>query len=311
MPNQLRNKKSMMVIIGVLSIITIIFVIFLLNDILNNDGEIIEQLSNDCIFLDHAFNNWDYDTCQMNDDRILSNYPNKLIPNFSELTNVELAELIVSATNDQIVEITGDSDRVIIFETEKGTLKINKERIVGNIIEYDLETKDSRSEKLALEFAENFMKYVEYDLDGSELFQNGEGYSGYGIRVVQKKDNVIVGNTGIDFEFYENKTKIKMKRWYNGLESFEINYDKNEAMQIADKYKISFSVRTNSDLVMCGFQPAYSDHISMNITHDRLVYITSAGSCSVELWEGHYAYYFVLIDPITGKALGLQSGMID
>ena len=52
-----------------------------------------------------------------------------------------------------------------------------------------------------------------------------------------------------------------------------------------------------------------SEHIGVNMIDGRPIYYIYAGSCQTPISDGHYNWYFVNVDALTGKPLFAENGM--
>ena len=218
----------------------------------------------------------------------------KMPPNDKE----SFAEQMASFASDKITNVKNNGDT---FDTEKGQMNFYPAQYdVG--FKYELYENNAISPDKAEEFTYDLLDELGIILDESSVIKEGTPYvNNYSFKFSQKINDIYVRGNGVTTAFYPDHTRLFMGGWINGLSMMEL-YDVEKASQAGRDHIFLYDELLSPECNL-SYNPDHDDGAYLTIIHERPVYQMYAGTCQTPYMDGHYHWYEVYVDAITGKPL--------
>ena len=215
----------------------------------------------------------------------------------------ELAQKIISITNDQITSQYQTPWNGTNYETTKGTIQIREDRVIYNLIgEHKIRN------KVVKDFTLMFKQELGYPITDEVLYERiASGGDEYWF--VQIKDNIFVEPSGIGTYTDGLHTGIYIYDWYENLDAIEL-YDYEEAKQFGKDYAMLFDELTNPSCNLIYNESFGNWRTSLKIIHGTPIYKIYAGNCEVNQPMHKASKWYANINALTGEPLYIESGGI-
>ncbi len=220
----------------------------------------------------------------------------------------ELAQKIISITDDEITSQYQTPDNGTNYETTKGTLQIRGSHTGNDRVSYNLIGEHKIRYNAAKNFTLMFQQELGYPIT-NEVLDERIARGGDKYWFVQKKDNILVKYSGIGTYTDGRHTNIYIKNWYENLDEVEL-YDYEEAKQIGKNYAILFDELTDPSCNLIYHDQSSNWRASLKILGGTPIYSVYAGDCEVLQPMHKPSRWYANINALTGEPLYLESGGI-
>ena len=218
------------------------------------------------------------------------------------------AEKMAVFADDEILNKRVFDDGSIKYETKKGWMNIYNYPIYYAGFKYTLIDADRIHPDMAEETTYNLLKELGITLDGTELFREGTSQSvSFTYWIAQQKDGTIINSNHVTTDFGSGHTFFYVGNWNDNLSDMNL-YDRRESIDNAKEYILSIDELKNPECNI--WVPPESGITSIMMLEKRPVYVISAGLCHTPYTDGHYHWYEVYVDALTGNPLFAENGVV-
>ncbi len=220
--------------------------------------------------------------------------------------HTHLSQKLASYSDDKILKVAHDYETSIRYDTQKGDIFIDKDYRKMNL-KYTFFGKDRINPNLSEDYTLGLLKELGIVLDSTVVVNQDppNSSSSYTYWLYQEKDGLMVVSNQIKTKFDAGYSFVYLGNWNDNLDEMNL-VDIKQAKQDAAQYLLTYDELTHPDCdVRVDSTITIDDTIA--IIHGRPLYALTVGECQTPIWDGHYDWFDVYVDALTGKPLYAQN----
>lgn len=223
----------------------------------------------------------------------------------------DLVEQMLELTGDRLGEKKARPNGDLVYFTEKGRMELTYQPLRYFNFKYDLYGDDRIPESDARRYTHAFIERLGLtpEIVGAPSFCGNPGHCIYTYAFRHFKDGWHIDSDAVVTHFAPGHTTFYSKNWHVDYEDIEL-FDLDQSRQNAIEY-LSGIDELSEPSCDISYNPYHAHgHEGLSIIDGRFVYSLYSGTCQAEYSDGHYHWYTVVVDALTGKPLYAENKMV-